>query len=304
MENKLRSLISTIINEELTEMARISRKIQIGDKAKATKIKSLYADAGQFKWIADMIDVIEKSGEKGTTVAEILDNLHKEFKHNKTSQEINPKISQLSDAGVISSGELSQPTKEKSPGLGSGVRGRKTSEKTTVAKEVDQKLQADNAYKASEKEIEVLGADFIEKLRSRVKGELKRGRKADPTKAKDGMNKVLKGIMNTSDKDGDGEIDDFEEEDVLENFEIDGGKNNGRVKDENGNEVADSYLKDILDTASNIEDFVKKVNYGITNEKTSVSPDNDENLRNWYNNNKSEPLNESFKRMQNLAFGK
>ena len=48
----------------------------------------------------------------------------------------------------------------------------------------------------------------------RVKGTLKRGRPADPTKVKDGMKKVIRGIM--SDTDEDGIIDDFEDEDVID----------------------------------------------------------------------------------------
>lgn len=49
----------------------------------------------------------------------------------------------------------------------------------------------------------------------RVKGILKRGRKADPTKVKDGMKKTLKGIMGL-DTDEDGIIDDFEDEDIID----------------------------------------------------------------------------------------
>ena len=65
-----------------------------------------------------------------------------------------------------------------------------------------------------------MGVEFIEKLRARVKGTLKRGRPANPDKASDGMKSVLKGLMNVTDKDFDGEIDDldddFEDEDFLQ----------------------------------------------------------------------------------------
>lgn len=166
---------------DINELARISEKVKIGDKAKADKIKKLYANAGAFKWIADIIEVIEKAGEDGIARMDAIDALHKEYKQNKTQQEINPKLKDLIDSGVLLSAGLSQPKAEKNVG---GAKGRPTSEKTQIARQVDAKLQADKEYQATEDELSALGADFIEKLRKRVKGELKRGR---PSKPKDVM---------------------------------------------------------------------------------------------------------------------
>lgn len=221
MKDKLINVIRELVNEELanvTELARPSQKYKIADKAKADKLVNLYSKSGAFKWIGDMVGIIEKAGDSGILIADLIDSLYKEFKYNKTSQELNPILSRFVEDGITSVGGLSfEPKAKPEPG---GAKGRPTSEKTLVAKAVDQKLQADNNYQPNEDELAALGAEFIEKLRARVKGTLKRGRPADPSKAKDGMMKDLKGLMNLGDKDFDGEIDgledDFEDEDFLQ----------------------------------------------------------------------------------------
>lgn len=217
---KLINTIRQIVNEELNELARTSRTYKIKDESKAKKIIDIYANAGNFKWVGDLIDVILKSGDNGISGTDLTDILYKEYKYNKTAQEVNPIISRFISDGIIDAGAItSSEPKEKST-TGTGQKGRPASEKTQIARAVDQKIQADNDYKPNEEELAALGAEFIEKLRARVKGTLKRGRPANPDKASDGMKSVLKGLMNVTDKDSDGEIDnlddDFEDEDFLQ----------------------------------------------------------------------------------------
>jgi len=204
MKNKLRQVISTLITEELNEMARIATTLIIGDAAKLAKAKSLF---GSESWIGKMVNAVEEAGESGITRNELIDIT------NKNQLALNPKIKDFLEIGLFREAGLSVPKKEKEEG--SGQRGRKASNKTLVAKEVNSKLEADNEYQANEAELATLGAEFIEKLRARVKGELKRGRKADPSKVKDGMKKIVKGII-SSDSDNNGIIDDFEEDLPLE----------------------------------------------------------------------------------------
>ena len=206
MKNKLRQVISALITEELNEMARIATTLAIGDTTKLAKAKSLF---GSDNWIGKMIAAVESAGEAGITRDALIDAT------DKNQLALNPKIKDFIEIGLFIEAGLETAKKEKSAGAGSGLRGRKASDKTLVAKEVNSKLEADNEYQADEAELTTLGAEFIEKLRMRVKGTLKRGRKADPTKVKDGMKKTLKGIMGL-DTDEDGIIDDFEDEDVID----------------------------------------------------------------------------------------
>jgi hypothetical protein len=206
MKNKLRQIISTLITEELNEMARIATTLAIGNTTKLAKAKSLF---GSDNWIGKMIAAVEAAGEAGVTRDALIDAT------DKNQLALNPKIKDFIEIGLFIEAGLETAKKEKSAGAGSGLRGRKASDKTLVAKEVNSKLEADNEYQANEAELATLGAEFIEKLRMRVKGTLKRGRKADPTKVKDGMKKTLKGIMGL-DTDEDGIIDDFEDEDEID----------------------------------------------------------------------------------------
>ena len=206
MKNKLRQVISALITEELNEMARIATTLAIGDTTKLAKAKSLF---GSDNWIGKMIAAVEAAGEAGITRDALIDAT------DKNQLALNPKIKDFIEIGLFIEAGLETAKKEKSAGAGSGLRGRKASDKTLVAKEVNSKLEADNEYQANEAELETLGAEFIEKLRMRVKGTLRRGRPADPTKVKDGLKKTLKGIMGL-DTDEDGIIDDFEDEDVID----------------------------------------------------------------------------------------
>jgi len=206
MKNKLRQVISALITEELNEMARIATTLAIGNTTKLAKAKSLF---GSDNWIGKMIAAVEAAGEAGITRDALIDAT------DKNQLALNPKIKDFIEIGLFIEAGLETAKKEKSAGAGSGLRGRKASDKTLVAKEVNSKLEADNEYQANEAELETLGAEFIEKLRMRVKGTLRRGRPSDPTKVKDGLKKTLKGIMSL-DTDEDGIIDDFEDEDVID----------------------------------------------------------------------------------------
>jgi hypothetical protein len=219
---KLIKVIRELVIEEMnnvSEMARPGQVYKVGDKDKFEIFKDLNSSVDvKYKWVKDMMDIVEKAGDKGVSLENLLDTLARQYKHNKTSQEANVFLSPfLKDGLVAVAGTTFAPKEKPEPG---GAKGRPASEKTLIAKAVDQKLQADNNYQANEDELEALGAEFIEKLRARVKGTLKRGRPSNPAKAKDGMMKDLKGLMNNMDANSDGEIDDldddFEDEDFLQ----------------------------------------------------------------------------------------
>jgi hypothetical protein len=205
---ELRKYIREMVEAELDEMARISTNIKIGDPEKAAIAKELYAGT----WYGDMIDYVEEAGATGIPQPELARMLGK-----SGQQAINPKVRDFLESNIFTKGELSVPKQEKPES--SGVKGRPTSEKTLMAKDIDSKMQADANYKPSEDELAMLGADFIEKLRMRVKGTLKRGRPAMPSKAKDGMIAAMKNIGD-EDIDMDGDIDDDDLEDIAESTVI------------------------------------------------------------------------------------
>lgn len=203
--NKLRNIIREIVEQELDEMARISTNIKIGDAEKLAAAKELYSGT----WLGDMIDFVEAAGETGIPQPELAKKLGK-----SGMQSINPKIRDFVEANIFSKGELSVPKKEKPES--SGIKGRPTSEKTLMAKTVNSKLEADANYEPTEAELAMLGDEFIEKLRMRVKGLLKRGRPLGASTAKDGMTAAPKTVANAEDTNADGEIDDEDIEDALE----------------------------------------------------------------------------------------
>jgi len=120
---------------------------------------------------------------------------------------ISPNLRQLNAAGVLvvpkEEGEYIVPKKEKPES--SGVKGRPTSEKTLIAKELKSKLEADANYKPSEDEIAMLGTEFIEQLRSRINGTLQRGRKSALQTA---MKAMMASKPDDEDLNDDGIIDD------------------------------------------------------------------------------------------------
>ena len=207
MENKLRHIISTIITEELNEMARIPTMLIIGDATKLEYAKRLYDD--ETFWVRKMIDAVEAAGETGISRmgyeiegGEYIDGLTDIA--DKSQLLVNPKIKDLINIGLFAESGSIIPKKVKSTEV--GQRGRKVGNKTLVAKEVNSKLEADNEYQANEAELETLGVEFIEKLRMRVKGTLKRGRKANPAKSTDGM-VAVRNAMNSEE-----ELEDMNDE--------------------------------------------------------------------------------------------
>jgi len=84
----------------VNELARLATVITIGDKAKAAEAKKLNAG----KWKADLIDIIEKSGEKGITQVDLATALGKE-----SQQSINPTVREFISLGIITKGETPIP---------------------------------------------------------------------------------------------------------------------------------------------------------------------------------------------------
>jgi uncharacterized protein YcbX len=55
------------------------------------------------------------------------------------------------------------------------------------------------------------------------------------------------------------------------------------VINEDGEEVSNEFLDAIARFSTDINDFVRKVNYGITNHMVSISEDNDREIRAYWN---------------------
>jgi hypothetical protein len=199
--SKLKQIIREIVESELDEMARISTNIKIGDAEKASVAKELYAGT----WYGDLIDYVEEAGETGIPQPELAKMLGK-----SGMQAINPKVREFVEAGILTKGDLSVAKKEKPEST--GVQGRPTSEKTLMAKAINDKMEKNADYEPSEEEVALLGKEFIDKLRMRVKGLLKRGRKPGAS------TKVSSDLMAAMKSDDSEEeiVDDEEIEDVNE----------------------------------------------------------------------------------------
>jgi hypothetical protein len=63
-----------------------------------------------------------------------------------------------------------------------------------------------------------------------------------------------------------------------------------------------NYLKDILDISNSEDDFIKKVIYGITDETSSISSDDENKLRIWYRKNSSD-LGENLEKFKSDVKG-
>ena len=182
MKNKLRQIVSTLITEELNEMARIATTLAIGDTVKLAKAKSLFDNDS---WIGKMIKAVEAAGEVGITRDALIDAT------DKNQLALNPKIKDFLEIGLFIEVGLETPKKEKTG----------------------------------------------------------RGNPSDPTKVKDSMIKSLKGIMSL-DTDEDGIIDDFEDEDVIDESFIRMQKLAGL--NENLDKLFNKYRGKILDGNDNI----------------------------------------------------
>ena len=277
---ELKKYIREIVETELAEMARISTNIKIGDDQKAQAAKKLFAGT----WLEDMIDYVIEAGEVGIPQPDLARKLGK-----SGQQAINPKVNSFLDSGLFTKGELSVPKKEKSTS-NDGIKGRPTSEKVLMAKALNSKFEADSDYEPNEEELAMFAdkPEFIENLRMRVMGTLKRGRKLGASKAKDGMVAAMKNVMNTSDEDGDGDVDDKDLDQVNEN-----------ELNEYGNAIPFNEWE------SAITDFIQK---NLTSDIDEIEMLNDVLMKIIKNNekyldqvNENESLNESFNRMQKIA---
>jgi len=274
--NKLRNIIREIVEAELNEMARISTNITIGDTEKLAAAKELYSGT----WIGDMIKFVEEAGEKGIPQPELAKKLGK-----SGMQSINPKIRDFVEANIFTKGELSVPKKEKPES--SGVKGRPTSEKTLIAKAVNSKLEADTNYKPTEDELATLGPEFIEKLRMRVKGLLKRGRPLSPSKAKDGMTATPNPVDNEKDTNMDGVVDDEDLDEFLE-----------ESKSLNESLKNDDLIYNRMLTIDQEQLVSSILNFAETNPKIKLV---DYLNSEWGYDDEDKSLNESFIRMQKIA---
>ena len=149
MENKLRHIISTIITEELNEMAAIPKLLKIGDATKLEQAKRLYDD--ETFWVRKMIDAVEAAGETGVPRM-----LYKEKGNESRSIDgltniigkgqllVNPKVADFIDIGLFVEFGSVIPKKVKSTEV--GKRGR-------PAKATDSMVAVRNAIN-SEDELE------------------------------------------------------------------------------------------------------------------------------------------------------
>ena len=312
MENKLRHIISTIITEELNEMARIPTMLIIGDATKLEHAKRLYDD--ETFWVRKMIDAVEAAGETGISRmgyeiegGEYIDGLTDIA--DKSQLLVNPKIKDLINIGLFAESGSIIPKKVKSTEV--GQRGRKVGNKTLVAKEVNSKLEADNEYQANEAELETLGAEFIEKLRMRVKGTLKRGRKANPAKSTDGM-VAVRNAMNSEEELEDMNDESFDplvyDDDEDENFPLNEWELS--MQDYFDRATSDNKKDKELITIANemfpefegkLEDFVPLTKEQRNKVYKEYSAKNNKPMLNKQLKPMKKPLNEQFKRMQKLA---
>ena len=196
-----------MVETELDEMARIATMLTIADEEAAEAAKELHAGT----WVEDLIQAVQDAGEAGIDRPVLAKMMGKD------KAGIRNKVVGFIEDGIFKETGLKVPKKEKPES--SGVKGRPTSEKTLMAKAVNSKLEADTNYEPTEDELEMLGAEFIEKLRMRVKGLLKRGRPLGAAKAKDGMTAAPKSVADTTDTDGDGDVDDEDIENELEKLD-------------------------------------------------------------------------------------
>jgi hypothetical protein len=288
----LRKYIREMVESELAEMARISTNIKIGDSEKFEAAKELYAG----RWYADLLDFVEEAGEVGIPQPELARMLGK-----SGMQAINPIVRDFVEAGILTKGDLSMAKKEKPEP--SGIKGRPTSEKTLMAKAVNSKMEADANYEPTEEEMAMLGPEFVEKLKMRVKGLLRRGRPVAASKAKDGMMAAMKNVGN-EDVDSDGDVDDedldiedIQESDTLNESFIRMQKLAGLITETQYNQkrkvLNEEYnlqpIKSILSTGDSPESKMDKIGSYLTDTEEGLDLSNT-NLGNyvdgWFNSKK------------------
>jgi hypothetical protein len=90
-----------LVRKQLKEMAAPKTLYKINNPTKANELINLYAQASNYKWIGDMIQIINDAGEDGILTENIIEGLYREYQENKTSQNVNPPLKRLTDSGVL-----------------------------------------------------------------------------------------------------------------------------------------------------------------------------------------------------------
>lgn len=174
MANKLVNIIRNLVQEELSEMARPSFSLKVLDKDKAERLRKLHAG----HWVGDMIDLVLKAGEEGTSRAKLADEL------NKNPRMLQNELKALQDNGIFSKDTPTSDKPEKEP----GQRGRKTSDTSRegIVRILRQNFIENPDFKPTEDDITYqlqkgygpakLRPEDIEKIKNSALGLTKRGR--------------------------------------------------------------------------------------------------------------------------------
>jgi len=174
MANKLVNIIRNLVKEELSEMARPSFSLKVLDKDKAERLKKLHAG----HWVGDMIDLVLKAGEEGTSRGKLADEL------GKNPRMLQNELKALQDNGIFSKDTPTVEKPEKTP----GQRGRKTSDTSRegIVRALFQKFADNPNFEPTDADLtytlpkglgtEKLSSDQLAKVKSKALGLTKRGR--------------------------------------------------------------------------------------------------------------------------------
>jgi len=184
-------LIRGMVQEELSEMAAPAFSIKVLDQDKAERLKNLHSG----HWVGELIDLIIKSGDNGTTRNEIATAL------DINPMKLNDEIKALQDNGIVSRGRLTPDKPEKTP----GQRGRKSSDKSRagIVRTLFQNFKDNPEFTPSEDDVtydipkglgtEKLSDTDVAKIKSSALGLTKRGR---PKMQKESLYEVFKRLQN------------------------------------------------------------------------------------------------------------
>lgn len=174
MANKLVNIIRNLVQEELSEMARPSFSLKVLDKDKAERLSKLHAG----HWVGDMIDLVLKAGEEGTSRGKLADEL------GKNPRMLQNELKALQDNGIFSKDTPTSDKPEKEP----GQRGRKSSDTSRegIIRTLFQKFKDNPDFEPTDDEItytlpkglgtEKLSPDQLAKVKNKALGLSKRGR--------------------------------------------------------------------------------------------------------------------------------
>ena len=184
-------LIRGMVQEELSEMAAPAFSIKVLDQDKAERLKNLHSG----HWVGELIDLIIKSGDNGTTRNEIATAL------DINPMKLNDEIKALQDNGIVSRGRLTPDKPEKI----SGQRGRKSSDKSRagIVRTLFQNFKDNPEFTPSEDDVtydipkglgtEKLSDADVAKIKSSALGLTKRGR---PKMQKESLYEAFKRLQN------------------------------------------------------------------------------------------------------------